>query len=208
MKKRRLKGFVLPTLYLLVIGVLFVSISFLGNALQTKQDYGNMAVSAMKNTVTPVVSTPNAKITKPYQSEKVSISKSYYDMLDEEGKQQQSLVYYENTYLQNSGVLYSSDESFEIISVYDGTISKVSKDDILGNVIEITHNTNLKSIYYSLNEVSVKQDDVITSGTVIGKSGDNKLEKEKENCLLFEVFYNGISIDPEEFYNMDIKDLQ
>ena len=33
MKKRKLKGFVLATVYDLVIGVLFISVSFLGSAL-------------------------------------------------------------------------------------------------------------------------------------------------------------------------------
>ena len=208
MKRRKLKGFVLPTLYVVVIGVLFVSISFLGTALQTKQSYGDMVVNAIVEETVPVVSTEEEKINKPFTSEKVAISKTFYDMTDEESRQQDSLVYYENTYLQNSGVLYSSEEQFDVLSVYDGTVSKISKDDILGNVIEISHNTNLKTVYYSLSEVSIKQDDVITAGTVIGKSGQNSLENEKDNCLLFEVYYNGLAMDPEDFYNMDIKELQ
>lgn len=211
MKTKRLKKFVLPTVYVMVIGVLFISISFLGNILQSKVEYGNMAVSALKDNVTPVGKTDNvveSKIERPYVSSNVSISKSFYDMTDDEAKQQNSLVYYENTYLQNSGVLYSSEDSFEVISSYDGTITNVATDDILGNYVEITHNSNLKTVYYSLGEVSVKKDDVVISGDVIGKSGDNKLTGETENCLLFEVYHNGIAIDPEDFYNMSIEDLK
>lgn len=122
--------------------------------------------------------------------------------------QQNSLVYYENTYLQNSGVLYSSKEAFDILSVYDGTVTNISEDEILGNVVEITHNPNLKTIYYSLGEILVKKDDVINIGTIIGKSGSNLLDEEQDNCLLFEVYYNGNTIDPEDFYNMNINDLQ
>ncbi len=210
MKKRKLKSFVLPSLYVTIVGILFVSIAFLGATLQESEEYGNMAVSAMKDITVPVVSeTPStAVIVKPYLAENVSISKSFYDMKDDEKKQQQSLVYYENTYLQNSGVLYVSDEEFEIFAVTDGTVTKVSKDDILGNVVEITHNNNLKSVYYSLGEVYVKENDAISTSTVVGKSGDNALENEKNNCLLFEVYYNGVAMDPEDFYNMNLNDLQ
>ena len=211
MKTKRIKKFVLPTVYVMVIGVLFVSISILGNVLQNKMEYGNMAVSAIKDNVTPVVKnddTVESKIEKPFVSTSVSISKSFYDMTDEEQKQQNSLVYYENTYLQNSGVLYSSQESFEVISSYDGTVTNVATDDILGNYVEITHTSNLKTIYYSLSEVNVKKNDVVVSGDVIGKSGDNKLTGETENCLLFEVYHNGSAIDPEDFYNMNIEDLK
>lgn len=211
MKTKRLKKFVLPTVYVMVIGVLFISISFLGNVLQSKIEYGNMAVSALKSNVTPVGKNDDiveSKIERPYVSSDVSISKSFYDMKDEEATQQNSLVYYENTYLQNSGVLYSANNPFDVISAYDGTVTNVSKDEILGNFVEITHNSNLKTIYYSLSDVQVKKDDTVISGDVIGKSGDNSLNGETENCLLFEVYHNGTAIDPEDFYNMNIEDLK
>lgn len=211
MKTKRLKKFVLPTVYVMVIGVLFTSISFLGNILQSKVEYGNMAVSALKDNVTPVGKTDNvveSRIERPYVSSNVSISKSFYDMTDDEAKQQNSLVYYENTYLQNSGVLYSSTSAFDVICAIDGKVTNVSKDEILGNFVEITHNPNLKTIYYSLSEVQVKKDDTVMSGDVLGKSGDNSLNGETENCLLFEVYHNGTAIDPEDFYNMSIEDLK
>ena len=211
MKTKRLKKFVLPTVYVMVIGVLFISISFLGNILQSKVDYGNMAVSALKDNVTPVGKTDNvveSRIERPYVSSNVSISKSFYDMTDDEAKQQNSLVYYENTYLQNSGVLYSSTSAFDVICAIDGKVTNVSKDEILGNFVEITHNPNLKTIYYSLSEVQVKKDDTVMSGDVLGKSEDNSLNGETENCLLFEVYHNGTAIDPEDFYNMSIEVLK
>ena len=214
MKKRKLKGFVLPTVYILVIGVLFISIPFLGNTLQSQINYDeDLSVNALQEEdATPVIKNEEevkeSKIVKPFTSEKVSVSKSYYSKEDDEKTQQNSLVYYEQTYLQNSGILYSADETFDIINVYDGTVTNVSKDEILGNVVEITHNPNLKTVYYSLGEIAVAKDDVITGGTIIGKSGDNLLDDEKDNCLLFEVYYNGNAIDPEEFYSMDITKLQ
>lgn len=215
MNKRKLKGFVLPTVYIMVICILFISISFIGSALQSKVKYDdNLSVNALEDNVTPVIKNEeetnetDKKIVKPFTSTAVSISKSYYDMQDDEKTQQNSLVYYENTYLQNSGVLYSSKEAFDILSVYDGTVTNISEDEILGNVVEITHNPNLKTIYYSLGEILVKKDDVINIGTIIGKSGSNLLDEEQDNCLLFEVYYNGNTIDPEDFYNMNINDLQ
>ncbi len=219
MKKRKLKKFVLPTVYVMVMAVLFVSISFLGSSLKGKVQYDNFSVDAIKDNVTPVISTPDneekpnadaafLKIVKPFTSEKVVVSKSFYDMKDDETKQQQSLVYYEKTYLQNSGILYAADEAFEVQAVMDGTVTNVKDDEILGKVIEITHNTNLKTVYYSLSEVNLKKDDAVKGGTVIGKSGDNNLAGEKENCLLFEVYYNGKAMDPEDFYNTDVKELQ
>ena len=216
MKKRKLKGYVLPTVYVLVIAVLFISVSFLGSALQKELQYQDLSIDALDDDVTPVIKeeetptdvTTESKIVKPFTSTSVGISKSYYDMTDDEATQQNSLVYYEQTYLQNSGVLYSSDEVFDVLATFDGTVTNVSTDEILGNVVEITHNPNLKTVYYSLGEVTVKKDDALKSGDIIGKSGDNLLEGEKDNSLLVEVYYNGNTIDPEDFYNMNIEDLQ
>lgn len=210
MKTKRLKGFVLPTVYVMVIGVLFVSISYLGQLLQSNVEYSNMAVSALKENITPVIKNEdvsNKSILKPFASEKVSVSKSFYNMQDDEAKQQNSLVYYEKTYLQNSGILYTSEEVFDVINTFDGTVTKVSKDEILGNYVEITHNTDLKTVYYSLSEINVKVDDEVKAGTIIGKSGDNMLENETDNCLLFEVYQSGNAIDPEKYYSMSLDDL-
>ncbi len=210
MKKKKLKGFVLPTIYVLVIGVLFMGISYLGSALETKKDYPDMAVSALKDDVKTVIKdeTKNpSKIVKPFTSTSVKITRSYYDMTDDEEKQENSLVYYEKTYLQNSGTLYSSDEKFDVLCSLDGTVTNVSSDDVLGNFVEITHNPNLKTVYYSLKDVAVKKDDVLKSGDIIGVSGENLLESASQNNLLFEVYHNGFAIDPEDFYNMQTDEL-
>lgn len=212
MKSKKLRSFVLPTVYIMVISVLFISISFLANNLSHNIEYGNMSVSTLDDNTTPVIKNEEnilqSIIEKPYVSSNVSISKSFYDMTDDAKKQEDSLVYYQNTYLQNSGVLYESTDPFDIKASYDGKVTNVSQDDILGNYIEITHNENLKTVYYSLSEVTVKKDDVVLSGDVIGKSGTNKLNNDSKNSLLFEVYHNGVAIDPEDFYNMNINDLK
>ena len=110
MKSKKLRSFVLPTVYIMVISVLFISISFLANNLSHNIEYGNMSVSTLDDNTTPVIKNEEnilqSIIEKPYVSSNVSISKSFYDMTDDAKKQEDSLVYYQNTYLQNSGVLY------------------------------------------------------------------------------------------------------
>lgn len=212
MKKRKLKGFVLPTVYVLVIGVLFLSISTLGSILQNKTEYSDMVIGTLRDDGIPVVKEEQTKdITqpaKPFTSTNVSISKSFYDMTDDDLKQQNSLVYYEKTYLQNSGVLYVSQEQFDIVNVLDGKVTNVGVDDILGNFVEITHNNNLKTIYYSLDDVLVKKDEEVKANAIIALSGSNKIEKDSSNSLLFEVYLNGVTINPEDFYNMNVDDLK
>ena len=49
--------------------------------------------------------------------------------------------------------------------------------------------------------------DEIKQGDLIGTSGPNQITPDSENMLLFEVVYNGVNINPESFYQMNIKDL-
>ena len=118
-----------------------------------------------------------------------------------------SLIYYKNTYMQNTGVLYTNNERFDVVSVLDGTVTSITKDEILGNVVEIMHTNELITIYSCLNEVFVKVGDNVKQNDVIGNSGQVSIDKGYENALLFEVNYKGSIINPIEFYNYKISDL-
>ena len=213
MKKRKLKSFVLPTLYVLVIGILFLSIAYLGKTLeyQISGEVPVMRVIEEEETLPVIKEEENIVIddkpVKPYLNNEVSISKSYYKINDDPSKQEKSLIYYEKTYLKNTGILYTYDEEFDVVSAYDGTVTNIGNDEILGNYIEITHTTNLKTMYYCLKDIRVSEGATVTAGTIIAVSGDNMLENESTNSLLFEVYYNGYTMDPLDFYETNISSL-
>ena len=138
---------------------------------------------------------------KPYIEETVGKSKDFYRSDDDEETQKNSLIYYEKTYMPSTGIMYSSDEVFDIYSVLDGEVSNVGEDNILGRFIEINHSDGYKTTYYSLSETNVTKGVKVTKGDVIGISGDNKIEGTLKNNLLFETYKDGYLIDPEDFYN-------
>lgn len=205
MKQRKLRGYVLPTLYVVILMIIFGTVSLISTLFKSNPNY-LYSTSILKNIVaTPVVSIDgglSTGIVKPFVSEGVSIDKYFYDVNASEEEQEQSLIYFENTYMKNTGVLYKSQEVFDAVMVLDGTVLNVKKDELLGNVVEIEHHTNLRTIYYSLDEINVKAGDVLSQGEVVGTSGTNKIS-ENNNNLLFEVYYNGKLINPEEFYKMN-----
>lgn len=213
MKRRKLKGFVLPTIYGLVVVCLFLTVYFLNNSLNFKAPIVDDNSKPVNNgnqekpeepVVKPMVETP----LKPFNKDTVGISKSFYKMTDEVEKQQNSLIYYQNTYMQNSGILYHSDETFEVLASLDGVVKEVKDDEILGTVVVIEHNAKVSMTYYSLSDVKVKAGDNVKQNDIIGTSGANKLENEKTNCLLFEVYISGNLTDPEEFYQMTLESLK
>lgn len=139
---------------------------------------------------------------KPFLADNVEVAKTYYNTKDDEQKQIGSLIYYKDTYMQNTGILYKSNESFDVVSALDGKVTSITKDEILGNVVEISHSNNLITIYHCLNEVNVKAGDTIKQNDVIGTSGKVNIDEGYENALLFEVNYKGKTMNPDDFYNM------
>lgn len=209
MKRRKLKGFVLPTVYVMTMAALFIGISFFASNLMKQDESYLFSVNPVTDSTLPVVSTePEAKVIEPIKENTAEKINYFYDREADDATQQKSLIYYENTYMQNTGILYAADETFDIVAVLDGTVKEVKNDNILGNVIEIEHTNNLRTVYYSLSEVTLKVGDTVTQGQIIGLSGQSKLETGKANNLLFEVYQDGNLLNPEKFYEMDLKELE
>ena len=154
----------------------------------------------------PVVSTSSI-IVRPYLDSNVSIYKTFYDYQDEISNQENSIILYEGTYMQNSGVDYTSDNSFDVISILDGTVINVYENEILGTSIEIRHNNDLISVYQSLSDVTVKEGDNVIQGQILAKSGLSNINRELNNHLHFELYYKGTIVNPEEYYNKSVDEL-
>lgn len=211
MDKRKFKKIVVPTIYTLSITAVFLSIILLGktfNSLFSVDNNEKEVIDVIDKPSVPVVNVEEDKqIIKPFTNEGITVIKNFYNKNADEKQQQESIIYYENTYMQSTGVLYSNQEQFDVIAVLDGTVSNIKEDDLLGKIVEIKHNTNLTTIYQSLGDVDIKVGNAINQGDKVGISGTNKIDTTSENQLLFEVYHKGLLLDPIEFYNMKIEDL-
>ncbi|HPF82625.1 MAG TPA: M23 family metallopeptidase [Bacilli bacterium] len=154
----------------------------------------------------PVVNTESI-IIKPYLDTNVKIVKNFYNYQGTDEEQQNSIIYYESTYMPNYAVAYGGAKNFEVISVLDGTVLSIKKDDLLGNVVEIKHDNELISVYQSLADITVKENQVVKQGDVIGKAGTSNINKDLNEHLLFEMLYKGQIVNPEEYYNKNISEL-
>ena len=211
MKTRlKLKRWATATIYLSLILIVFVSMVFISNKLDNYYGDSLNLSYILKDFIdndTPVANIKSESITKPFDKENITTDIDFYDKDADEESQQKSLILYENTYMPNTGILYTSEEQFDVLSTLDGKITKISKDELLGNVVEITHSNTLTTIYYSIDNVKVKENQTIKQGEVIGTSGKNNISSTSDNMMLFEVSLNGNNIDPENYYQMKLEDL-
>ena len=146
------------------------------------------------------------KMLKPYTDENVQTLKYFYDYQAAAESQEKSILYHENTYIQNSGMDFGLTDTFDVVSVLDGTVVDVREDELLGTIVEIKHDNDFISSYQSLSEVSVKKNDAITRGQVIGKSGTNTIDQDLGNHLHFELYKSGEVVDPSKYFDQVISD--
>ena len=203
MKKMKLRKYVLPTIYVLIILVTFLSVSLINNHLLKNVTNYNYSKSIMKDVTENVLSEilPD-KFERPYLSENVKLLSGFYSKDYDDESQKNSLIVYQNTYMPSSGTFYASQDEFDVVSVYDGKVKSIKKDEMLGDTVEVQHSDNLTTIYYSLKDVTVRENDDIKKGTIIGKATSNHLVTDK-NVLFIEVYLKGKQIDPEKFYELN-----
>lgn len=203
MKKMKLRKYVLPTIYVLIILVTFLSVSLINNHLLKNVTNYNYSKSIMKDVTENVLSEilPD-KFERPYLSENVKLLSGFYSKDYDDESQKNSLIVYQNTYMPSSGTFYASQDEFDVVSVYDGKVKSIKKDEMLGDTVEVLHSDNLTTIYYSLKDVTVRENDDIKKGTIIGKATSNNLVTDK-NVLFIEVYLKGKQIDPEKFYELN-----
>ncbi len=207
-KKLRLKRYVIPCLYVVLFATVMTGAFLITKAMKKSEpatpDY-NYVSNIVTSDVVPTISEAK-KLIKPYTDEKVTVGKSFYDYKAEASNQEKSITYYDGSYIQNSGIDYVLDQTFDVVAVLDGTVTNVKQDDILGTIVEIKHDNNYVTTYQSLSDVTVKKDDIVTQGQVIGKSGNNKLDKDMGNHLHFELYTNGQVVDPNLYIDKEIKE--
>ena len=154
-----------------------------------------------KNPIQQVNSESDLTVIKPYTNEKVSIAQNYYDYRGEEKEQQNSIIYYDGTYMQSTGVSYSSGEAFDVVSVLPGVVTEVVEDELIGNSITIKHEDNTYSVYQSVTDITVSKGDSVNQGDKIAVSSTSNLNKDLNNHLYFELIIDGKSVNPEEYYD-------
>lgn len=208
--KRQLKKSVVYSLYGISFALLVGGVIGLGLATRkvssSEFQYVSKGILDYEEEVKVVNTSP--VIARPYIDQEVNVVKSYYDYKAEAASQENSLIYYEDTYMQSSGVSYSKGEVFDVVSILDGTVTEVKEDTTLGNVITIEHENGIVSVYQSVSDIQVKENDVVTSGQILAKSSTSNISTELENHLYFELIVNGTCVNPENYYDKSVNEIE
>lgn len=205
---KKIEKYVLPSIYVIAIMLILTGSVLIGRNLKIKKVVEEPTITYVSSIVVssdyPVISV-DTRIKRPYNDSDITIGRSFYDSSAKEEEQVNSIIFYNGVYSPNKGIDYEKKDKFDVITILSGTVTKVTKDDILGNVIEIKHGNNLTSVYQGLSEVNVNENDIVTQGQMIGASGTNKLNT--NNHLHFELYHLDEAVNPESYYDKALNEI-
>lgn len=209
MKKYRFKKPAIIAISTLSFAILILGVAIINNNMNKVSlqipDY-DYVTDIILNEEKPVIN--NKKIIiRPYNNESVKILKDFYERNDSEENQENSLLFYDSTYMPNSSIAYGGVENFDVVAILDGTVIKVEEDELLGNIIEIEHNNKMISVYQSVSEVAVKENQVVKQGEIIAKGGESNLNLSLKKHLLFELIIDNNIVNPEEYFNKNVENI-
>ena len=204
------KSYVIPTIYLLMIFALTVSLYLARNAYVDYKMEENEKItyvsSGIFNRSIPVVNVEE-NITAPFANQEVEIARYFYNTEDSNEQQAKSVVFYDNVYMPNTGIDYKYKEQFDVLSIYSGTVIDVTENELMGKTVEIRHNNELISVYQGLDNVEVQKGDIVGFGMKIGTSGTSVINKDLGQHVHLEIYKNGEFLDPLKCIGKKIGDI-
>ncbi len=99
-------------------------------------------------------------------------------------------------YRSHTAVDFKCNAGAKVCAVNDGLVLSVTKDNLLGKIIEIDHGGKLVARYCGLDTVNVSQGDYVTIGQDLGTLGVVPFEANEEYHLHFETKVNGKTVNP------------
>ena len=218
LKKFFKKRWVYPTVYiasaaLILTGVLWFQNSSTDNATESEKfgyeaspgdqfnEPAEEVARSMENIVLP--------LTEKDRTNAVIKTKFYEDTAKPE-EQEAAIVVYQNQYHPNTGIdiAVNDSEAFDVMAALSGKVTKVQEDALLGNVIEIEHDDNIVTRYSSVKDMKVKVGDEIEQGQALATAGKSLFNEDAGVHVHFEIRKDGIPVNPEEYLNKSLSELQ
>lgn len=111
--------------------------------------------------------------------------------------------------IESKGMSYSKPDNsvFDVTAIYEGVVTEVVDDELYGVTVTIKHSDEVESIYSSLTDVSLKVNDTVSQGEVIGKASTSVEDVEAGVHVHLEVLVNGNFVNPAMVYGKELTDL-
>jgi stage II sporulation protein Q len=208
------KRWVFPAIYIASAAIILTGVLwYQGSDNATdKYNYDSTDIAGKNNDKPAIeVNTVMENFKMPVEkADEAVIKMGFYDFKAKDEDQEAALVFYNNTYVPNTGVDIAMEdgESFEVVAALSGEVIRVEEDAVLGNVIEIEHDKGIVTQYQSVKDVKVKVGDQVKQGQVLAMAGQSLFNEEAGTHVHFEIRKDGVAVNPANYFNKSLSVLQ
>ncbi len=103
----------------------------------------------------------------------------------------------------HSGVDIECKKGTSVSACGDGKILNIDESSQYGTVVSIDLGNGLTAKYSSLSNLKVKAGDSVKAGDILGSTSTIPAECNDKDHLHFEIFKNGVAVDPFKALNLD-----
>jgi stage II sporulation protein Q len=173
-----------------------------GNELLGQNPEKNPAVEVGK-----VVEDFKMPVEKP---ELAKVEMGFYDAKASKKQQEAAMVVYGSTYSPNRGIDIGMKDGkeFKVVAAMSGTVTKVTEDAMLGNVIEIQHSNGVVTDYQSVKDFQVNVGDVVKQGDVLATAGNSQISEKEGVHVHFEIRKDNVAVNPTTYFGKPVSAIQ
>lgn len=170
----------------------------------TEVEEGNPAEEAVTNPLdaTEEIAATGEDMQWPVANiEELQVEIPYYDTKSSAIEREEALIQVGSTFAPHMGIdfVHPDGVAFDVQAALAGTVTVVESNPLNGEVVEIDHGNGFVTVYQSLSDVTVKEGDEVTQGTVFAKAGRSDVERDLGNHLHFEARLNGSNVNPNDY---------
>lgn len=103
----------------------------------------------------------------------------------------------------HNGIDISCDTGSDVKSASSGTVKSISEDGLLGRIIEIEHTGGICIKYCGMGSINVKENDTVSSGDILGTSGEIPCECADNPHIHIEVSVDETGVSPLETLGLE-----
>ena len=171
----------------------------------------NSITSIDNNSQTDIVDVMQEEIIRPYVGE-MNVIHHFYDKDEPVENRVKSIVKVPgatSTYIKSLGNDFARNDnkSFNVVASVSGKVVDKLSDPTYGNVLVIEHDSGIKTVYASLDNMKVNKGETVKQGDVIATSGKSLYLNDYESALHFEIIKDGKNINPEKVFSKSIKEI-
>lgn len=142
--------------------------------------------------------------------ELAKVEMGFYDAKASKKQQEAAMVVYGSTYSPNRGIDIGmkNGKEFKVVASMAGTVTKVSEDAMLGNVIEIQHSNGVVTQYQSVKDFQVNVGDNVQQGQVIANAGNSQISENEGIHVHFEIRKDNVAVNPTTYFGKPLSAVQ